>query len=730
MINSENNAQHDTNAHKCCAHQAKKPVLKPILSGNAFYTCPMHPQIRQEKPGTCPICGMALEPEDVTLEAQKSHEYHNMFWRFILACFASIPVVVLAMGEHWLTAYVPYSISLWAQALLTTLVVWGCGWPFFVRGWQSIRTRHLNMFTLIAIGTGVAWGYSVGVILFPQLLPAVFKARGMLPVYFEAAAVITTLVLLGQVLELKARERTGDAIRALLNLKPTTARRLNEHQQEEEVSLEAVNVGDKLMVRPGEKIPVDGEVMSGQSHVDESMLTGEPMPVSKEPGQKVIGGTLNQEGSFIMRAALIGKDTLLARIITQVSEAQRSQAPIQRLADAVAAWFVPTVLFIAILAFLMWFFVGPPPALNFALMAAISVLIIACPCALGLATPMSIMVGIGEGARRGILIKNAASLERLRKMTTLVVDKTGTLTKGHPVLTDIIPNSGWQEDTLLRLAASLEHHSEHPLAKAIRDEAVARKLSFIEVVDFMAVSGKGAKAQINGQAVAIGNRHWLSVKLDEVPAEALKAQEEGATLLYLSVDNQLVGVFIVRDPIKATSNQAIASLKEKGIEVIMLTGDNTITANAVAKLVGIKKVIAEVLPEEKSRIVSQLQQEGKVVAMAGDGVNDAIALAKADIGLAMGTGSDVAIESAGMTLLTGDLSQLVVAYELSKQTVKNIHQNLFFAFIYNVLGVPIAAGVLYPVMGLLLNPMLAGAAMALSSVSVIINALHLRRRLM
>ncbi|STX50152.1 copper transporting P-type ATPase [Legionella busanensis] len=726
-MTAKHNVQHDTKAHSCCAQPEKEVDFRPA-SSNVIYTCPMHPQIRQEKPGTCPICGMALEPEEITLEAQKNHEYYDMFWRFILACLASIPVVVLAMGEHWLTSYIPYYVSLWTQALLATFVVWVCGWPFFVRGWQSIRTRHLNMFTLIAIGTGVAWVYSVGVSLFPQLLPAAFK-EGMLPVYFEAAAVITTLVLLGQVLELKARERTGDAIRALLHLKPTTARRLNEHRQEEEISLEAVNVGDKLRVRPGEKIPVDGEVMSGQSHVDESMLTGEPMPVIKEPGQKVIGGTLNQEGSFIMRAALIGKDTLLARIIMQVSDAQRSQAPIQRLADKVSAWFVPVVLLIAVIAFIVWLFVGPQPTLGFALMAAISVLIIACPCALGLATPMSIMVGIGEGARRGILIKDAASLERLRQMTTLVVDKTGTLTKGHPVLTKIIPIGTWQEETLLRLAASLEHHSEHPLAKAIRSEARARKLSFIDATDFMAVTGKGAQAQIKGQTVAIGNRHWLSVKLDDVPKEALNAQKEGATLLYLAVDKQLAGVFIVTDPVKDTSCKAVASLRKKGIEVIMLTGDNEITANAVAKQVGIQNVIAEVLPDEKSKLIGQLQQEGKIVAMAGDGVNDAIALAKADIGLAMGTGSDVAIESAGMTLLTGDLSQLVVAYELSQQTVKNIHQNLFFAFIYNALGVPIAAGVLYPVLGLLLNPMLAGAAMALSSVSVIINALRLRKHL-
>ncbi|MDP3298437.1 MAG: copper-translocating P-type ATPase [Thermodesulfovibrionia bacterium] len=698
-------------------------------TGNTMYTCPMHPQIRQDKPGTCPICGMALEPEQVSLTEQKNPEYQDMFWRFIVAFVASIPIVILAMGERWLSASIPVPLSLWLQAMLATVVVWGCGWPFFVRGWQSLRSQRLNMFTLIALGTGIAWGYSLVVVIFPQWFPLHLQENGMIPVYFEAAAVITTLVLLGQVLELKARERTGDAIRALLHLNPTVAHRLNDHDKDEDITLDEVRVGDRLLVRPGEKIPVDGELIQGQSDVDESMLTGEPMPVAKEIGNHVIGGTLNQQGSFIIKAAQVGKDTLLARIITQVSEAQRTQAPIQRLADAVSAWFVPLVLGIAGLSFLVWFLIGPEPSLSYGLIAAISVLIIACPCALGLATPMSIMVGIGEGARRGILIKNAASLEQLRKINTLVVDKTGTLTQGHPALTQIIPSGHWQENELLGLAASLERHSEHPLARALRDEAQRRQMTLKEATNFVAVRGKGAQAQIDGASLAIGNDHWLSVPADEIPIAALKAQEEGATLIYLTVNKQLAGVFIVADRIKESSQRAVASLMKKGIHVIMLTGDNAATAKAVAQQVGIQEVIAEVLPDEKSNVIRKLQQKGHVVAMVGDGVNDAIALAKADIGIAMGTGSDVAIESAGMTLLSGDLSKLLEAYELSVHTVQNIHQNLFFAFFYNALGVPVAAGVLYPLTGLLLNPIIAGTAMALSSVSVIVNALRLRHKL-
>lgn len=732
MMSAHNHkTEHTKEEHSCCAHQYKNPTVSRVDKAieNTMYTCPMHPQIRQDKPGTCPICGMALEPEQVSLTEKKNPEYQDMFWRFNVAFIASIPIVILAMGERWLSASIPVSLSLWLQAMLATVVVWGCGWPFFLRGWQSLRLQRLNMFTLIALGTGVAWGYSLVVVIFPQWFPFHLQENGMIPVYFEAAAVITTLVLLGQVLELKARERTGDAIRALLHLNPTVAHRLNDYDKDEDITLDEVRVGDRLLVRPGEKIPVDGELIQGQSDVDESMLTGEPMPVAKEIGNHVIGGTLNQQGSFIIKAAQVGKDTLLARIITQVSEAQRTQAPIQRLADAVSAWFVPLVLGIAGLSFLVWFLIGPEPSLSYGLIAAISVLIIACPCALGLATPMSIMVGIGEGARRGILIKNAASLEQLRKVDTLVVDKTGTLTQGHPALTQIIPSKHWQENELLRLAASLERHSEHPLAKALRDEALKRHITLEEAADFIAVRGKGAQAKINDAIIAIGNANWLSVPDDEIPDAALTAQKEGATVIYMTVNKQLAGVFTVADPIKESSQHAVASLIKKGIQVIMLTGDNAVTAKAVAQHVGVQNVIAEVLSDEKSNVIRELQRNGHVVAMVGDGVNDAIALATADIGIAMGTGSDVAIESAGMTLLSGDLNKLLEAYELSVHTVKNIHQNLFFAFIYNALGVPVAAGVLYPLTGLLLNPMIAGAAMALSSVSVIVNALRLRHKL-
>jgi Cu+-exporting ATPase len=730
-MNTQKHNKQQKEEHDCCAHQHQHAPFPSVeaASENTIYICPMHPQIRQGKPGTCPICGMALELERVSLTEQKNPGYQNMFWRFIIALIASLPVVFLAMGEHWLSPFIPMSLSLWTQATLASFVVWGCGWPFFVRGWQSVWSHHLNMFTLVALGTGVSWGYSLAVVVFPHWFPLNIQVDGMIPVYFEAAAVITTLVLLGQVLELKARERTGDAIRALLHLNPTDAHRLNNEDQEENITLDVVQIGDRLLVRPGEKIPVDGEVISGQSDVDESMLTGEPMPVSKEVRSHVIGGTLNQQGSLIIKAAHVGKDTLLARIITQVSESQRSQAPIQRLADAVSAWFVPLVLGIAVCSFFAWLLLGPAPSLSYGLIAAISVLIIACPCALGLATPMSIMVGIGEGARRGILIKNAACLEQLQAVDTLVVDKTGTLTQGHPALNLIIPSDNWQENELLSLAASIERHSEHPLAKALRDEAQKRQITLKEATDFVAIRGKGAQAQINGAHVAIGNAQWLAVPSDKIPDAALKAQEEGATLIYLTVNRQLVGVFVVADRIKESSQHAITALIKKGIKVIMLTGDNVMTAKAVARHVGIQEVIAEVLPDGKSDVIRRLKEEGRTVAMVGDGVNDAIALAQADIGIAMGTGSDVAIESAGITLLSGDLSKLLEAYELSVHTVKNIHQNLFFAFIYNVLGVPIAAGVLYPLTGLLLNPMMAGAAMAFSSVSVIANALRLRQKL-
>lgn len=715
-------------AHSHCAHHASREANVEPLPEDAVFICPMHPQIRQMSPGNCPICGMALEPEKISLKEHEHSEYREMFLRFMIAFLASIPVVVLAMGEHWLAASFSTSLSLWLQAALTSVVVWGCGWPFFKRGWQSLRTRHLNMFTLIALGTGVAWGYSMVAMFFPQWLPGTLRMDGT-PVYFEAAAVVITLVLLGQVLELKARERTGDAVRALLHLNPDVAHRLNEQNEEEDVTLDRVQIADRLLVRPGEKIPVDGAVISGQSEVDESMLTGESRFVPKETGSRVIGGTLNLEGSLTVKADYVGKDTLLARIIAQVNEAQRSQAPVQRLVDEVSGWFVPLVLGVAVLSFCVWFFTGPEPSLSYALMAAISVLIIACPCALGLATPMSIMVAIGEGARRGILIKNAASLEQLRKITTLVVDKTGTLTEGHPALIQIIPMGDWTEELLLCLAASLEHHSEHPLAKAIRKEALNRGISLKEAINFQAVRGKGAQADIEGLTVAAGNADWLSVAPDAIPDAARSAQKEGATLIFLTINKALAGLFIAADRLKESSQKAIASLTEKGINVIMLTGDARETARAIAARLGIQEVIAEVLPDEKSDVIAQLQQKGQVVAMVGDGVNDAIALTKADIGIAMGTGSDTAIESAGMTLLSGDLNKLSEAYALSVHTVNNIRQNLFFAFVYNALGVPVAAGILYPFTGILLNPMIAGAAMALSSVSVIVNALRLRKQM-
>lgn len=710
--------------HECCTHQ-KQPSERTAAVESLVYICPMHPEIRQSKPGHCPICGMDLEPERISLQEAEHQGYRDMFWRFIVALIASLPVVILAMGDHWLSSLISPRLSLSVQALLATLVVWGCGWPFFIRAWQSIKSRHLNMFTLIALGTGVAWGYSLFALLFPELFPVTVRTmNGQVPVYFEAAAVIITLVLLGQVLELKAREKTGDAIRALLHLSPLVAHRMLSNGQEEEVSLDDVHIGDELRVRPGEKIPVDGAVLSGQSYVDESMITGEPMPVLKEQGSQVIGATLNQQGSLLIKAAHVGQDTLLSRIITLVSEAQRSRAPIARLTDAVASWFVPLVIGVALLAWFLWTVVAS--SFSFGMIAAISVLIIACPCALGLATPMSIMVGIGEGARRGLLIKNAQALEQMVHIDTLVVDKTGTLTQGHPTLTQIIACSNWDENELLAFAVAVERHSEHPLARALLAEAVARHLPSMEALDFIAVSGKGAKAIVNKRHIAIGNRQWLAVEEQQVPEVARHAEKEGATLLYLTIDDELAGLFVVRDAIKPETLSTIQYLQQKGIEVIMLTGDNQKTAEAVAKRLGLSHVIAEVMPEDKSAVITRLQREGRVVAMAGDGVNDAIALSKADIGIAMGTGSDVAIESAGMTLLRGDLHSLTLAYDLSKATVRNIHQNLFFAFIYNALGIPIAAGVLYPVTGMLLSPMIAGAAMALSSVSVIANALRLK----
>lgn len=719
-----------TEKKSCCHHPAHAPQQPAQSKGPVIYTCPMHAEIRQDNPGNCPICGMALEPETISAEEEHNPEYQDMNRRLWIALVLSLPVFILAMSEHLLNQWLPIHLSIWIQMILATPVVLGCGWPFFQRGWQSLQTGHLNMFTLIAIGTGVAWGYSVIATLFPGIFPSSFhNEEGVVAVYFEAAAVITTLVLLGQVLELKARAKTGGAIRALLQLSPATAHRLDENEQETEIDLGHIQVGDLLRVRPGEKIPVDGEIVNGNSYIDESMITGEAMPVAKEKGSPVIGATLNQTGSFTMKAIHVGHDTMLARIVQLVSDAQRSRAPIQRLADAVAGWFVPLVILIAIIAAICWAMWGPQPAFSYALIAAVSVLIIACPCALGLATPMSIMVGIGKGASHGVLIKNADALERMEKVDTLIVDKTGTLTEGRPKLTQIVTLPDWSEDELLALAAALENYSEHPLGHAIVSAAKEKNLSFSPVTDFEAVIGKGVQGLVNGRPIAIGNLKLMPASestnqslFDQ--AEALRS--EGASVMFIAVEHQIAAILAVADPIKSTTPAAISILQQEGIEVVMLTGDSQKTAETVAAKLGITQVVAEIMPEDKGRIVAQWQQKNRVVAMAGDGVNDAPALAKADIGIAMGTGTDVAIESAGVTLLHGDLQGIVKARLLSKATMRNIRQNLFFAFIYNALGVPVAAGILYPVMGLLLNPMIAAAAMSLSSVSVIINALRLR----
>jgi Cu+-exporting ATPase len=652
--------------------------------------------------------------------------------RFWIGLALAIPVVVLEMGMHFTNLHmlIDQQVSNWVQLLLATPVVLWAGWPFFVRGWQSLVTRNLNMFTLIALGTGVAWVYSIVATVAPGVFPTAFRAAdGSVAVYFEAAAVITVLVLLGQVLELRAREQTSGAIRALLDLAPKTARRINADGSEEEVSLEEIGIGDRMRVRPGEKVPVDGAVVEGRSSIDESMVTGESMPITKEPGTKVIGGTINRSGALVIEAEKIGSDTLLSRIVQMVAEAQRSRAPIQRLADHVSSWFVPLVVVIAILAFIAWSIWGPEPRFAFGLVAAVSVLIIACPCALGLATPMSIMVGVGRGAGAGVLIKNAEALERMEKVDTLVVDKTGTLTEGRPTLTAIRPGDGFTEDEVLRLAASLERGSEHPLGQAIVEAAEKRGLSLAEAADFDSPTGKGVIGNVDGKAIRIGNATFLAeagVDTKLVADEADRLRRDGATAVYMSVDGVPAAIFAISDPVKATTPEAIAGLHEQGIRVVMLTGDNRTTANAVAKTLGIDEVEAEVLPDRKSEVVRRLREEGRVVAMAGDGVNDAPALAAADVGIAMGTGTDVAIESAGVTLLKGDLTGILRARLLSRATMSNIRQNLFFAFIYNAAGVPVAAGVLYPAFGLLLSPIIAAAAMALSSVSVISNALRLR----
>ena len=703
----------------------------PVLDGTV-YTCPMHPEIRQMGPGSCPICGMALEPVLATVEQGPNPELVDMTRRFRIGLALTVPVLVLAMGGHLLglDELIEPHTSNWLQLLFATPVVLWAGWPFFVRGWRSVITRNLNMFTLIAMGTGVAWVSSVAATVFPEAFPPGFRDNdGAVPVYFEAAAVITVLVLLGQVLELKARERTSGAIRALLDLAPRTARRVRPDGTDEEVPLDRIAVGDMLRVRPGEKVPVDGKVMDGRVALDESMVTGESMPVDKEPGSKVIGGTLNGSGSFLMRAEKVGRDTMLARIVQMVAQAQRSRAPIQRLADRVSAWFVPLVIAVAVVAFLAWAFAGPQPRLAHALVISVSVLIIACPCALGLATPMSIMVGVGRGAGAGVLIKNAEALERMEKVDTLIIDKTGTLTQGKPGLTAFVTAQGYQQDEVLRLAASVEQASEHPLALAILRAAQARDLPLAPVHDFTAPTGRGANGSVESRRVALGSAKFmqeLAIPTDLLAEKATELRQDGATVIFVALDGSLAGLAAIADPIKPSTPEALRDLGAEGIDIVMVTGDNRTTAMAIARQLGIEDVEAEVLPDHKAEVVLRYKKMGRVVAMAGDGVNDAPALAAADVGIAMGTGTDVAIESAGITLLKGDLTGIVRARRLSRATMRNIRQNLFFAFIYNALGVPIAAGVLYPMVGVLLSPGLAAAAMALSSASVVGNALRLR----
>lgn len=704
---------------------------EPVPEGT-IYTCPMHPEIRQVGPGSCPICGMALEPLLVSLDAEPNLELIDMRRRFWIGLVLTIPVFILEMGGHLigLDHLVSQRSSNWIQLILASPVVLWAGWPFFQRGWQSLVTRNLNMFTLIAMGTGAAWIYSVIATLAPGIFPDAFRQHdGSVAVYFEAAAVITVLVLLGQVLELRARESTSGAIRALLDLAPKTARRIHEDGTEDEVQLDAVQVGDRLRVRPGEKVPVDGEVIDGRSAVDESMVTGESMPVTKEVGSKAIGGTMNQSGALVIEARKVGRDTMLSQIVQLVAEAQRSRAPIQRLADQVSGWFVPAVIVVALIAFIAWSIWGPEPRFSFGLVAAVSVLIIACPCALGLATPMSIMVGVGRGAQAGVLIRNAEALEQMEKINTIIVDKTGTLTEGRPAVTAIVPATGHAEAEMLRLAASVERASEHPLAIAIVRAAEEREIALVPVADFDSPTGKGALGTVEGRRIALGNAKFLAeqgVDVAPLAEQADSLRESGATAIFMGVDGQVAAIFAIADPVKASTPEALAALKAQGIRVVMLTGDNWTTAKAVARQLGIDEVEAEVLPDQKSEVVQRHKAAGEVVAMAGDGVNDAPALAAADVGIAMGTGTDVAMESAGVTLLKGDLTGIVRARRLSQAVMRNIRQNLFFAFIYNALGVPVAAGVLYPFFGILLSPIIAAAAMALSSVSVISNASRLR----
>ncbi len=710
---------------------ALEPEL-PAAAGAAEYTCPMHPEIVRDAPGDCPICGMALESR-MPASSEENSELTDMTRRFWVSTALALPVFVLAMSAEFIPSLlyklIDPGVMQWVEfALATPVVLWG-GWPFFVRGWQSLVNRHLNMFTLIALGVGVAWIYSMTGLLMPDLFPPTIRmADGMVPLYFEAAAVIVALVLLGQVMELKARSRTSAAIKLLLGLAPKTARIVRDDGGEEDIALELVQPGNVLRVRPGEKIPVDGIVSDGASSVDESMVTGEPIPVEKHAGDRLIGATVNATGSLLMRAEKVGADTLLSQIVHMVAQAQRSRAPIQRLADTVAGWFVPAVVLSAVVTFVVWLVWGPEPRLAHAVINAVSVLIIACPCALGLATPMSIMVGTGRGAMVGVLIKNAEALEILEKVNTLVTDKTGTLTVGKPKLTSVVAAAGFEQDEILRLGASLERASEHPLAAAIIAGAAEKKLALEQVAEFKSHTGTGVTGLINNRQVAIGNiklMQALNVVAGDLGTQAEILRGEGQTVMFIAVDGQPAGLIGVADPIKETTAQAIRDLHAEGLQVVMLTGDSKATADVVAKKLGIDQVIAEVLPEQKTALIKKLQAEGHIVAMAGDGINDAPALAQAQVGIAMGTGTDVAMESAGVTLIKGDLNGIVRAIRLSRATLSNIRQNLFFAFIYNVLGVPIAAGVLYPFFGLLLSPMIAAAAMSFSSVSVISNAMRL-----
>lgn len=711
----------------------EKASQKSLSAAGVIYTCPMHPQIRHTGPGNCPICGMTLEPLAGTAESGPNIELQDMSRRFWVGLVLTVPVFFLEMGSHipalGLHHLVSPRTSSWIQFVLSTPVVLWAGWSFFQRGAASVVARSLNMFSLIALGTGTAYIYSAMATLVPDVFPADVREMGAVPVYFESAAVITVLVLLGQVLELRARAQTGGAIRALLNLAPKAARRIRDGSPDEDIALELVQAGDKLRIRPGDSIPVDGEVLEGSSAVDESMVTGESLPNAKGVGSNLIGGTLNGTGALIMRADKVGEGTMLSRIVAMVSEAQRSRAPIQRLADTVAGYFVPAVLAIAILAFVAWAVWGPQPALSYALIAAVSVVIIACPCALGLATPMSVSVGVGKGAGMGVLIKSADALELMEKIDTLVVDKTGTLTEGRPQVTRVVPAPGFADADLLAIAASLERSSEHPLAAAVLAAATAANAPLQEPADFLSITGKGVKGEVGGRAVALGNAKLMAevqASLGETGKQADQLRSDGATVLFMAIEGTLAGMIAIADPIKSSTRAALDDLRKDRIRIVMLTGDNKTTAMAVAKTLGIQDVEADVLPEDKNHIIKKLKAEGRTVAMAGDGVNDAPALAEADIGIAMGTGTDVAIQSAGITLVKGDLAGIVRARALSKATMRNIRQNLAFAFIYNIVGIPIAAGALYPAFGFLLNPMVAALAMSLSSVSVIANALRLR----